>query len=229
MPRKTMRRKRVVKRRYKRKTQATTRSHQLVIADRGTIRCRYLNITNPVLPAGAFPYNYKQFNLNGMWDVDPSILSTAMPGFSEWGFFYQYYRAVSCKITCQMTNTNTKPMYFMIWAETPNQPVPISWAQLIERSANPHSKITTLEVVGSNTTRTLTMHINFAKLLGDTLDYKADNQWRGGILSSNPPSIFNLYVAALNADALGVVTNGLPYKLQITYYADVFGRDILVA
>lgn len=226
--------KRATTRRYRRKT-AATKSNQLIVGDRGILKCRYVNTGTVVLFGGAGLNSiYKAYNLNGMYDVDPAFFTAALPGLKEWGAFYQYYRPISATITCQCTNTNNKPMYFIMWAETPNQSVPASWIDLVERSANPDARSTTLEVVGSETTKTLRLRVNFAKLFGNAADYRGDDQFRGGMpgsigVPSNPASIFGLYIAAANCDASIGIANNLPFQLKISFTANLYGRNIQVS
>lgn len=47
------------------------------------------------------------FNVNGLYDVDPLVGSTAIPGFVEWMSIYQTYQVISCRAHLKMINIST--------------------------------------------------------------------------------------------------------------------------
>jgi len=50
------------------------------------------------------------FVVNGLYDVDQRIASTAVPGFVELMSLYQNYRVDSCKVTCLVMNKEAFPV-----------------------------------------------------------------------------------------------------------------------
>jgi len=44
------------------------------------------------------------------YDIDPLLASTAMPGFTEWGAIYRFYRTVASQLKCTFSNKETFPV-----------------------------------------------------------------------------------------------------------------------
>lgn len=52
----------------------------------------------------------KQLNANGVYDVDPALATTSVPGFAEFASLYWKYRVLKVKSTCTFINREAFPM-----------------------------------------------------------------------------------------------------------------------
>jgi len=72
------------------------------------IKLRY-NIDRRLNAAAA--YDSFGWYANGMYDVDPSVGSTAMPGFVEWMALYNTYQVISTRVNVAATNLSATTPY----------------------------------------------------------------------------------------------------------------------
>lgn len=66
---------------------------------------KWLNINNAGLQAANV-----RFEPTYAYDVDPTVASTAMPGFTEYGAIYLQYRVRAARIKCMFSNTEAFTM-----------------------------------------------------------------------------------------------------------------------
>jgi hypothetical protein len=69
---------------------------------------KYVSARNLVNAAGVTAS--MQFNANGIYDIDPSVASTAIPGFNEFIGFYNRYKVHRVKSTCVFINNEAFPI-----------------------------------------------------------------------------------------------------------------------
>lgn len=72
------------------------------------IKLRY-NIERRLNAAAS--YDSFGWNAGGMYDVDPSLGSTAMPGFVEWMALYNTYQVISARVNVAVTNLSATTPY----------------------------------------------------------------------------------------------------------------------
>jgi hypothetical protein len=61
----------------------------------------------PVVITTTDTYKTLRFRPSGAFDVDPTVFSTATPGFAELAQFYSYYRVTTSRCTICITNPST--------------------------------------------------------------------------------------------------------------------------
>jgi len=63
-----------------------------------------------LLHAGGFAFTNVRFTPTFAYDVDPTVGSTAMPGFTELSAMYRYYRVNAAKIKAKFSNLEAFPV-----------------------------------------------------------------------------------------------------------------------
>lgn len=76
--------------------------------ERMCVTMKYIPATN--LNNAALTAASRQFQVNGLFDMDPALASTAIAGFVEWMAIYQRYRVRSVKMTADFINLDTSPV-----------------------------------------------------------------------------------------------------------------------
>lgn len=213
------------------KAGTTTLQKELIVADRSVVKLRYLNVDNPQIPANALlPYSTITLIANGLWDVSPLVASSAIPGFSEWGNFYESYRAISIHIKATFVNNLNFPQYCFIYVPGRSAPTPVSWTDFRQTKGNQYCKMALMQATGNNgTTRTLSMFVPFADLIGNKQLYRSnlnyEGQTAGGVASGNNPGIpINLICGILSLNGSGTVTNPTTMDLQLTWNVEFYNR-----
>jgi len=177
------------------------------------------NKTSFFVAAAATSFSNIRFEPTFAYDVDPTIGSTAMPYFTEWGGIYRFYRVTAFKATLKVYNKDPTPktiylcpMNFDPGANTVNyQPI----------LSNP---LTVTDEVGSLTgngkSRTLVIFSTISQLGGAANplvpdSYSAQTSGTGGAPANNAWVTFGSY-----GDANDV--NGCSYTFAIDIDIDFF-------
>jgi len=71
-------------------------------------KCKFVQL-NVINNAGAAKAS-NTFYVNGLYDVDPLLASTAIPGFSEMMDLYQNYRVIGGEVKARVTNNEAFPV-----------------------------------------------------------------------------------------------------------------------
>jgi len=71
------------------------------------IKLRY-NINQRLNSPGVDSASYG-WNANGLYDVDPALASTAIPGFAEWMALYRNFQVISTRAHVTVVNETTEP------------------------------------------------------------------------------------------------------------------------
>lgn len=225
-----MKRKRVRRIRSSFGKPTTVNQKELIIADRSIVKLRYISVDDPTLnPSAVLPYTFKEWRLNGLYDIDPALASSAITGFTPWGVFYQNYRAIRAYIKVTVINPYATPIYFIMAVFNPNDILPINWSEWMQTRAQQYSKIAVLEGNNARSSRTITMSVPFADILGNRREYTSDTSFSGTTATSisggaNPGNIFPLYIVALNFDGASALPTQIPYRMEITYSVEFFTR-----
>lgn len=206
----------------------------LIVADKQLIHLRYIDNDTPqmIIPAAAAFSQINEYNLNGLFDVNQAIGSSATPGFAEWGVFYKYYRVRCASVEVEvLPNTSTANCILLIHAQPANVSPPVftTWSTIKEFMGNPYTKSCSVGPLGSGQAKKLKMFIPVERMYGDALNYATDDSYRGVFNVSNPIAMAKLYVVLLtmNGAASIATTTFATIDLKINFWAECFGREDL--
>lgn len=208
----------------------TMYTKELICADRCVVPLRYISIDEYALPAQPLlPLSTSLYNLNGLFDISPTLGSTDIPGFTAWSGFYSSYRAISANIRCTFFNTSNFVQYAMLVVLPNTSGAPTTWQGWMEQRGNQYSRFTTLEPVGSNVSKTIRMKVPFSDLIGNAYLYKSNLNYEGRTVGNiaggaNPGLIQQLYLVTLSFTPAGLLANSTPYNMTIDYEVEYYNR-----
>jgi len=199
-------------------------SHALTQPARLFITLRY-NIHNQINNSGQ-PVASKAYYTNGAYDVDPSVGSTAMPGFAEWSALFGSYRVRSAHVDVDVATQEAFPVGVTdLWlpdstyASTNSAPPTIS--------TNRNSQLFTLSSVGGMDRKKINRRILNSTLFGDKTTYEGDlNQFVGTALT-NPITLFTWLIIITPVNPADTLINGVSMWGYIEFEIEFFNPLIL--
>lgn len=212
---------------YPRPTSMSTK--RLIVPDRAFIKLRWNNILTPSIATSVSNFNYYQWRINGLYDIDPAIGSEDVAGFSSWGSFYGEYRVNACKVKIRFTNLDNVPKYVGFAFLPENNALPSTWADYKDMMANSYVTHTTLEQDGSRTSKLLSMYCDLGKLVGDINLYRSNLNYRGTTAGSllggaNPGIQLLLHAFAMGYSSTVALPTVTPLDISAVFYTEFFGR-----
>lgn len=132
----------------------------------------------------------KQLRNNGAYDVDPSLASTAMPGFVEWMSFYSRYRVLATTSSGQIINREDFPLLFNHGYSSQFQSPNSIKSSMFE---NRLCKTVLLPQSGSGGGVRFYSHATMLNITGDVSVYTSD-QWTG-TAGANPNALNYVHCA----------------------------------
>lgn len=197
-----------------------------IISDRSLVKLTYIDTTRSTINnAGGSNANIR-YAPTGIFDIDPHIASAAIPGYSEWANFYNYYRVHAFKYRVDFANleTSSVPMTVYCIPVTPTDPGDnVAFATASEYPGNPFFKYKWITSKGGMDRATLTGYVNCKKFVGSK-SYDYDDNY-SALVSGVPISNIWLVVGATSANT--TFTLGLAYQARITCYIEFYGRKRL--
>jgi len=144
------------------------------------------------------------------YDVDPTILSTAMPGFSELATFYSIYRVIASAVTVEAVIPSTDGIpgnsAVMVIVPLNSSPAGASYADVIGWRGNTYSKSCLLPITAQPTK--LSSSMTTEKIFGSRAVYFDDSftsnvttipvnnwYWAFGFASDSNPPLANLDIS----------------------------------
>jgi len=115
-----------------------------------------------------------RYRPTGAYDVDPTLGSTATPGFAEYAGFYSSYRVVSSKAKFAFTQNGSSPLVAIsvpLNADPGAAPV---FATIAAWASNPYQKHKAIPPVGAPTS-VLISTMSTEKIYGSKMVYFDDN------------------------------------------------------
>lgn len=170
---------------------------------------------------GVFAFG-QRFTWNYAYDVDATLGSAAIPGFSEYAAMYGYYRVLRGIHTVRITNLETFSVFAML--QETNQDPGASPSNPPLQSGRPHRKWVEIAPAGDGASqKTLVMKVHGNQILGSNA-IQASSEFRGTPSGSVPVS--DTLWSTLSAEAVNtanMLTNGLEIvhkiKIWIEFYS----------
>ena len=116
-PKKTTYKKRPIK--NNRIQSVVIRTPGVAVPDRMFVQLNYMDTTSRVLAAAGNPFGYIRYFSNGMFDANPLILTSPIPGFTELASLYEQYRVHSIKVSlrfCNPGNISIRCTHLAYWS-----------------------------------------------------------------------------------------------------------------
>lgn len=176
------------------------------------------NKTSFLLNAGVV-FGNNRFEPTNAYDIDPIVASTAMPGFTEAGGLYRFYRVPRFKVEVHVANKETFPT--VVWVCPGNFDPTANTANFQYYLSSRNSKKAYLGGNQGNNRCTLTLPWTEVSAFGgaSTSGMQIDNycgRTDGSVLPGN-----NMWVAFGNyGDAVGVT--GVDYSIDIEVTIEFF-------
>lgn len=167
----------------------------------------------------------RQMNANGIYDVDPAVASTAVPGFAEWITFYQRYRVLKVRSSCKYSNSEAFAVVVNLGFE------PVFYAANAKTQAyyeGSCQKNDLLPVQSRVVGRPLSMTKRTVDVVGDAMALNDLNYT--GTSGTNPASLFYTSISATSVTgAFFTVGNGVAIRWEIFFDVEFFERRTLNA
>jgi hypothetical protein len=187
-----------------------------------TVWLNYIDATIVRNNAGA---NYLVFLMraNSVYDPDPLLSTGGISGFAEWANFYSQYRVIDCQVSWTVCNKESFPVH--VGFNLSSAPLAVTTvAKAIDCLENGYSVgPVTISTSGGMDRVMLTKRINLSKLWGDTIQYKADDNWSASVISN--PS-FLIYINLIGY-ASSPFVNGIDSDLRLRFRVKFYSRYAL--
>jgi len=133
------------------------------------------------------------YNLNGVYDVDPSVGSTATPGFAEWMTLYGSYQVINTKVDLTICNlegasdgAGIKQPLQVYWLASRTVIASNSLGSGTNDPSNRFGGVSMISAVGGQDRFRVTRTINMAALYGNAMNYWGTVNNFQGTSVSNP-------------------------------------------
>lgn len=175
-----------------------------------------LDTTSITVPAGA-PMAYNSYKINSPHDVNNSLGSHTMVGFSEWTRFYGKYICIGAKITMNiMTSGGSGGNFIAFMGMHQNgpgtPPFGSSWVSLMSMRGNANWKFKVIQ--GSPQRKyTLSLYRPMWKILGNRTEYYGSGNF-SAFWDTNPATLFGAWCGF--ASIGGTSIEGLEVETYVT-------------
>ena len=159
----------------------------------------------------------RQFNANGLYDVDPALGSTSVSGLAELLGIYSVYRVLKTRISTDFINLDSRPTICNVGFENTFFPANTKNYPYFSE-ANQISRLIAYNLGGAPVRLVLTRDI--ADLKGDN-SVKFDRDFAGTV-GANPAALVYCSVAISDPGAFAM-TNGAYIRNEIEFETEFYG------
>lgn len=176
---------------------------------------------------------YHIYNMNGAFDVNAATGSTVMPGFLQWGEFFNLYRVITAQITVNWMNTGDFPVYvgaLVVDATYPDWPgvsTDDDWkqwyTQLNSRPKGTCTRHLLTAQSGNRATFSDTLTINMARFIGQEEYVKGDLNWQA-TFSANPIRKVECALYAMSANGNLLPVTEIYHQVKVRMWVKMSDR-----
>lgn len=207
----------------------------LIVSNRQMVQLKYVDTTTmelSILSGTSFSVA-NRYNLNGLYDFNQALGSTAIPGFLEWGGFYGTYRVKGVKIDCEiMSETGGANCGIVMHAQPPDSTFSLnSWLKIREIEGNKYTRKAIIGITDGAAKAKMSMYIDLAELSGNRLAYETDTSYTGPTTSyigtgANPIKVPLFQIAAYKMDGTNAAStfNACTMDLSFKLYCEFYNR-----
>lgn len=173
---------------------------------------------------------YREYRLNGTYDLDTQLGSEAAIGFTEWANFYKKYHATWAKMTVTFMNTNEFPMYVgLAMRPVQDEASWSSWDRWRDIAGN--SFPNTIKMIGakgsSRDCLTLSIKAPLWKVHGNYKEYMSDVSF-AATTDAVPTRQIQGFAFIMTPTSTAAAANyGIFMRIQIKTYVRFYERKLL--
>lgn len=168
--------------------------------------------------ASGVPTSSVRFTPNGAYDIDPTLGSTALPGFIEWTSFYGFYRVLGVGYKVMAVSLeSSKPC--SIYTCMLNSDPGTTLSAIIQGNA-----LTKVQVLGINSGEgktTLSGYAKVSSILGSKTSLTADSY--RAVTTANPADVVWIGIGASTLDG-GNFASGIALRILLTIDIEFYDR-----
>lgn len=155
---------------------------------------------------------------NGVFDVDPTLGSTAIAGFSELAQIYSSYRPVSCKVTVDFCNLEAFPttVYLVIDRQPSNDPGANN-AGGLDWLMNPYSNYRQLSLAGGQDRVRLSRNFDFPTIFSKQV--LSDDSYSAAVTANPALKIYHVVGSNTAVNQVSGVECSVHYVIRAMFYA----------
>jgi len=179
--------------------------------------------------AAGIAFKVWSLRINGLYDVDPLLLSTGVAGFNQLMKFYEFYRVNRVTVNWNVANRDANQSFVgFCFSQTDLSGVITTRLQAADALENGlGTKAHVLQQVsGGPSAITLQHTISLKNLLGDPSLYNGDSNYIG-TASSNPSDLLWVNFIVYTMDPGLYLANGVGQVSNIRFGTRMFGRTYL--
>ena len=212
------------KKKYQKIETTLIRQPGVIVADRHFCKLRYTDQTSNLLSI-ASNYGLIRYYANNVFDANPLILTSSVPGFTELASLYERFRVRACKVKLTACNQEAFPVVVMTIPTNYDIAGSLSHPFLQELLDNPYCKYKALSAKGGQDKCTISNYITMERLFG-TKNVKTDEAY-AGYDSANPGIMGFMNLCVYSMNATNFTTASVPFEARMTYYVEFFQRKVL--
>jgi hypothetical protein len=167
----------------------------------------------------------RRFNPNAVYDVDPTLGSTSVPGFAELAQLYNFYRVVHTSYRVEIANTDALPIVGYVYLSNSDPGTSLPYANAL---ANPLGVWKTLSAGGGGKdTLTLKDSQTVATILGSN-EVEVGEQYRA-LVTAVPADLLWLTVGVHSISGTALTANAVNVVVAIKMVTRFFDRITALA
>jgi hypothetical protein len=168
-------------------------------------------------------YVARRFTPNGLYDIDPTFGTTAMPGFAEYSNLYGFYVVVRYRYKICISNAEAFPVVVYVTNSTVDPTT--SGTNMLSYSTQKYGSRCILSAKGGNDRHVFSGKIEVSALVGE--DITKDSAYRTPV-TSNPSDLVYLGLG-LNGGSNDFTSAGCIFDLRIVCEGHFFDRKLLTS
>lgn len=165
----------------------------------------------------------RRWTPNGLYDIDPTLGSTSMPGFTEYSSLYGFYVVLRYRYKIRISNAEAFPVVVYVTNSTVDPTT--SGTYMLDYSTQKYGSRCILSAKGGNDSKMFSGLIEISRLVGE--DISKDSAYRTPV-TSNPSDIVYLGLG-LNAGSNDFTSAGCIFDLRIISEGHFFDRKLLTS
>lgn len=187
--------------------------NRTILPDSIITNLEFIDQTNLVIKNAVSNVASVRYRPSGAFDVDPNLLSSAIPGFKELSSLYGKYRVISSRCTVTFANLENLPVNVYIWPT--NFDLNANYGFAAAAIAAPFAKSTVVSRAGGLDLKTLSTTMETSEIFG-TDEVMFDDDFAAGI-TTIPVNNWFWNIGAWGQQ-LGFLTNGVSTltKIRVT-------------
>lgn len=220
--------KRIAKKKANKISTVTIRQPGVVCADRYRVKLRYVDTTSNRVGTSGASFGLVRYYANNLFDPNPLVFTTTIPGFKQLTTLYDHYRVRATKIVVRATNMEAFPVVVLVWPSFIDLTTSSSNQFFQEMLANPYVKWKMLSPKGGMDRCQLTNYISWQKFAG-TKNVSTDVDY-AALVNAAPAQLFFLNIAAYSVDNTNFTPNtSVVFESRLTFYSEFYERVTLAS